>query len=905
MSQIAHDPFGAKTTLSTPTGIVEYWRITRLEDLGLVRISDLPFSIRVLLESLLRNCDGYQVTESDVQNAARWAQGTAGMVEIPFKPGRVILQDFTGVPALVDLASMREAVHRLGKDPQIINPLVPVDLVIDHSLQVDCYGTPEAAEENLRLEMERNRERYIFLRWGQKSFRNFRIFPPGTGIIHQVNLEHLATVVQLQTLNGHKIAFPDTVVGTDSHTTMINGIGVLGWGVGGIEAEAVMLGQSLPLLLPEVVGCELAGNLPPGVTATDLVLTITALLRREGVVGKFVEFFGSGAQRLSVPDRATVANMAPEYGATVGFFPPDQQVLDYLRLTGRSAQHVSLVEAYLKEQQLFRTRETPVPRYSKVVYLDLQSVEPSLAGPKRPHDRVHLFRVPATFRQALLTSPKERGYGLADGDLERKIPVAIGGTTEILTHGSVVIAAITSCTITSNPGAMLAAGLLARKALERGLRSKPYVKTSLAPGSRTVTQYLQKSGLQEALNALGFFTVGYGCTTCIGNSGPLPEPVAQAIRQGNLVAVAVLSGNRNFEGRVHPLVKANYLASPPLVVAYALAGRIDINFDTEPLGFDPAGQPVYLRDIWPTQEEIAAVLRECVRPEAFEIAFRGSSEPAEWQNLEAPEVSLFPWDPESTYIREAPFFEGFSLQPEPIQPIRGARVLVLLGDSVTTDHISPAGSIPADSPAGRYLIEHGVSPEEFNSYGARRGNHEVMIRGTFANIRLRNFLVPELEGGFTRHFPDGTIMPIYEAAMRYQAEKVPLLVLAGQEYGCGSSRDWAAKGTRLLGVRAVLAASFERIHRSNLIGMGVLPLQFLEGQTWQSLGLTGEEIYDIEGLEDGQLSPGCHLQVKAVTPTGQVKEFAVRVRIDTRVEMDYFRHGGVLPYVLRQLVASR
>lgn len=906
MRQITQDPFGAKATLSTPTGTVEYWRITRLEDLGLVRISDLPFSIRVLLESLLRNCDGYQVTESDVQNAARWAQGTAGMVEVPFKPGRVILQDFTGVPALVDLASMREAVHRLGKDPQIVNPLVPVDLVIDHSLQVDCSGTPEAAEENLRLEMERNRERYIFLRWGQKSFRNFRIFPPGTGIIHQVNLEHLATVVQVQTLNGHKIAFPDTVVGTDSHTTMINGIGVLGWGVGGIEAEAVMLGQPLPLLLPEVVGCELAGTLPPGVTATDLVLTITALLRREGVVGKFVEFFGSGADSLPVPDRATVANMAPEYGATVGFFPPDEQVLDYLRLTGRSAQHVSLVEAYLKEQLLFRTRETPVPRYSKVVYLDLQSVEPSLAGPKRPHDRVHMLRVPVAFRQTLLAPTKERGYGLAEEELERKIPITVGGCSETLTHGSVVIAAITSCTITSNPGAMVAAGLLARKALERGLSSKPYVKTSLAPGSRAVTQYLQKSGLQEALNALGFFTVGYGCTTCIGNSGPLPEPVAQAIRQGNLVAVAVLSGNRNFEGRIHPLVKANYLASPPLVVAYALAGRIDINFDTEPLGFDPAGQPVYLRDIWPTQEEIAAILRECVRPEVFEVAFQGPSAGLEqWQNLQAPDTPLFPWDPRSTYIREAPFFEGISLEPEEVKPIRGARVLALLGDSVTTDHISPAGSIPPDSPAGRYLIEHGVSPEEFNSYGARRGNHEVMIRGTFANIRLRNFLVPEVEGGFTRHFPDGTVMPIYEAAMKYQAEGVPLLVVAGHEYGSGSSRDWAAKGTRLLGVRAVLAASFERIHRSNLIGMGVLPLEFLEGQTWQSLGLTGEEVYDIEGLEDDRLSPGCHLQVKAVSPTGQIKEFPVRVRIDTRVEMDYFRHGGVLPYVLRQLVAAR
>jgi aconitate hydratase len=885
---------------------MQIWRLGRLEELGLTRIDELPFSIRVLLENVLRSCDGYQVTEEDVVQVAKWAEGSAGNVEIRFKPARVLLQDFTGVPALVDLASLREAFARWGGDPLRVNPLVPVDLVIDHSVQVDCAGSPEALQRNMELEMARNRERYMFLRWGQKNFRGMRIFPPGTGIIHQVNLEYLATVVQRAEVDGRPVAFPDTVVGTDSHTTMINGIGTLGWGVGGIEAEAVMLGQPLPMLLPEVLGCELGGSLPPGATATDLVLTLTALLRREGVVGKFVEFFGSGVASLSVPDRATVANMAPEYGATVGFFAPDEQVLDYLRLTGRSEQHIALVEAYLKHQRLFRTADSPVPRYTKVLYVDLRAIEPCLAGPKRPHDRVHLFRVAALFRQTLVTPPAKGGYGVAEDQVEQAIPISMDGHSETLRHGSVVIAAITSCTITSNPTAMVAAGLLAKKALEFGLKPKPYVKTSLAPGSRVVTDYLERSGLQRALDALGFFTVGYGCTTCIGNSGPLLEPVARAIRQGNLVAVAVLSGNRNFEGRIHPLVKANFLASPPLVVAYALAGRIDINFQNDPIGVTPTGKPVFLRDIWPGQEEVIRVVREHVRADSFHVAYQlQRTTPEQWEQLPSPDSPLFPWDPQSTYIRPAPFFDDFQWEPVPLEPIQGARVLVLLGDSVTTDHISPAGEIAVESPAGRYLLGHGVSPEEFNSYGARRGNHEVMIRGTFANIRLRNYLVPDREGGFTRHLPDGPVMTIYEAAMRYQAEKVPLLVLAGHEYGSGSSRDWAAKGTRLLGVRAVLAASFERIHRSNLIGMGVVPLQFLEGQTWQSLGLTGEERYNILGLEDPKLLPGSELQVEAISPEGQVKRFAVRLRVDSRVEMDYLRHGGLLPFVLRRLLVSR
>ncbi len=905
MRSSAIDWFTAKQVLDTPAGKVEIWSLRRLEDKGLVELAALPYSIRVLLENVLRHCDGYHAREEDVVAVAQWARGTAGKIEVPFFPGRVILQDFTGVPALVDLASMRSAVVRLGGDPLVVNPLVPVDLVIDHSVQVDCYGSKQALDENLRLEMDRNRERYTFLKWGQGNFQRFHVIPPGVGIIHQVNLERLATVVSCEQLGQARIAYPDIVVGTDSHTTMINGIGVLGWGVGGIEAEAVMLGQAIPLLLPEVVGCEFTGRLRPAVTATDLVLTVTAVLRREGVVGKFVEFFGSGVHTLSVPDRATVANMAPEYGATVGFFPPDEKVLEYLRQTGRSPAHVALVEKYLKAQQLFTSPGDPLPHYTKVVSIELDSIEPSIAGPKRPHDRVRLFEVPQIFRKALAASVAERGYGLGSAEVAQTVPVVIGGREYRLGHGSVVLAAITSCTITSNPAAMIAAGIVARKAVQRGLSVPPFVKTSLAPGSRVVTDYLTRSGLQEALDALGFHIVGYGCTTCIGNSGPLPQPVAEAIRQGNLVAVAVLSGNRNFEGRIHPLVKANFLASPPLVVAYALAGRIDIHFDHEPLGTDREGRPAFLRELWPQPGEIEAIAQQAIRQNAFQMIYEAALAGAsDWHLLPSIPSPVFPWDPESTYIREAPFFVDFSLTAPPMKPIVGARVLALLGDSVTTDHISPAGSIPPDSPAGQYLIGRGVAPENFNSYGARRGNHEVMIRGTFANIRLRNFLVPDREGGFTCHLPDGEVMSIYEASMRYQTEGVPLLVIAGSEYGSGSSRDWAAKGTRLLGVRAVLASSFERIHRSNLVGMGVLPLEFIDGQTWQSLGLTGRELYNIHTLNEESLSPGCQLEVEAVGPSGEAKTFRVRVRIDTQVEMDYFRHGGLLPYMLRRLVLA-
>ncbi|MCS7238263.1 MAG: aconitate hydratase AcnA [Thermoguttaceae bacterium] len=906
MSAGGVNPFGARDVLDTPAGEVTFYRLAQLEAAGVVQLDLLPYSIRILLEAVLRHCDGYRACQEDVVNIAGWAAGTAGKVEVPFFPARVILQDFTGVPALVDLASMRSAVARLGGDPLAVNPLVPVDLVIDHSVQVDCYGRPEALEENLRLEMERNRERYIFLKWGQRNFRHLRVIPPGVGIIHQVNLEKLATVVQVAQVDGQRLAYPDTLVGTDSHTTMINGIGVVGWGVGGIEAEAVMLGQPIPLLLPEVIGCELVGSLPPGVTATDLVLTITALLRREGVVGKFVEFFGPGAHQLPVPDRATVANMAPEYGATMGFFPPDERVLEYLELTGRPRSHIQLVEAYLKEQGLFYRLDAPPPRYTKVISLDLSTIEPSLAGPKRPHDRVRLFDVPSFFSKTLRAPVTERGYALGEEECNRSVDININGESYTLRHGSVVLAAITSCTITSNPTAMVAAGLVARKAVELGLRVPPFVKTSLAPGSRVVTDYLTRSGLQRALDLLGFHTVGYGCTTCIGNSGPLPEPVAQAIRQANLVAVAVLSGNRNFEARIHPLVRANFLASPPLVVAYALAGRIDIDFASEPIGQDRQGRPVYLRELWPEPEEVNNILRGAITHDAFQIAYEAALPgPHRWHELPSVESPVFSWDPASTYIREAPFFADFSLSPPPIPPICGARVLALLGDSVTTDHISPAGSIPVSSPAGQYLIAMGVRPEEFNSYGARRGNHEVMIRGTFANIRLRNFLVPDREGGYTCHFPGGEIMTIYEAAIRYQQEGVPLVVIAGHEYGSGSSRDWAAKGTRLLGVRAVLAASFERIHRSNLVGMGVLPLQFVDGQTWQSLGLSGREIFNIYGVEEGKLTPGGLVEVEAVGPSGERKRFPARVRIDTQMELDYYRHGGVLPYVLRTIVLSR
>lgn len=894
-----HDPFHARDTFATAAGPMGLYRLTRLEDAGLTSVSALPYSIRVLLESVLRNCDGYQVTENDVRNLAGWQPARRVAIEVPFKPARVVLQDFTGVPAVVDLAAMRSAMKRLGGDPQRINPLVPVDLVVDHSVQVDRFGSPEALAENMTLEFQRNRERYEFLRWGQKAFRNFRVVPPAVGIIHQVNLEFLAKCVFVQCDAAGPVAFPDTLVGTDSHTTMINGLGVVGWGVGGIEAEAVMLGQPLYMLAPEVIGFELQGELPAGATATDLVLTVTQILRAEGVVDKFVEFFGPALAGMRVADRALVANMAPEYGATMGYFPIDEQTLAYLRETGRSEEEVNLVECYTKEQHLFRSlTAAAAPHYTKVLHLDLAAVEPSVAGPKRPQDRVALGEVQQSFRHALHAPLKQRGFALSEEQIGRTAEVAGDGT---IGHGAVVIASITSCTNTSNPGVMLAAGLLARKAVERGLRVKPHVKTSLAPGSRVVTDYLQRTGLDKPLDALGFQTVGYGCMTCIGNSGPLPDAVAKAVGAGQLVAAAVLSGNRNFEGRINPLVKANYLASPPLVVAYALAGTVDIDLSADPLGAGVDGRPVYLKDLWPSPAEISAAVAQAIGPEMFRMRYAHACESNEtWNRIEVPDAELFPWDPSSTYIQEPPFLLDLAAAPSPIQPILGARVLAALGDSVTTDHISPAGSIAASSPAGRYLQERGVAPVDFNSYGSRRGNDRVMARGTFANIRIRNQLAAGAEGGVTRHLPDGQLMSIFDAAMKYRAEGVPLLVLAGAEYGAGSSRDWAAKGPHLLGVRAVIASSFERIHRSNLVGMGILPLQLPPGQSWESLGLCGEEAFDIEGLNDA-MQPRGELAVRATAADSTVREFRAKVRIDTPVELEYYRNGGILQTVLRRL----
>jgi aconitate hydratase len=792
--------------------------------------------------------------------------------------------------------------RRLGGDPKRINPLIPVDLVIDHSVQVDQFGSPDALAANVELEMMRNRERYEFLRWGQKAFANFRVVPPSVGIVHQVNLEFLAKCVFLRDDGRGPVAIPDTLVGTDSHTTMINGLGVLGWGVGGIEAEAVMLGQPLYMLVPEVIGFELAGRLPPAATATDLVLTVTQVLRREGVVDKFVEYFGSGVASMTVADRATLANMAPEYGATMGFFAIDARTLDYLRLTGRTDDEVQLVERYTKEQQLFRTEDAPVPRYTKVLALDLSTVEPSLAGPKRPQDRVLLRKARDAFRHSLRAPVAQRGFALAETELDRSATVRADGRTSTIGHGAVVIASITSCTNTSNPSVMLAAGLLAQKAVERGLRVPPHVKTSLSPGSRVVTDYLAAAGLDKPLAALGFDTVGYGCMTCIGNSGPLPEAVAGALTQNNLVAAAVLSGNRNFEGRINALVKANYLASPPLVVAYALAGSMEVDLAGEPLGEGRDGKPVYLKDLWPSQGEIEGAIRRAVRPEMFRQRYSDvfAANPR-WNEIPVTPSDLFPWHAESTYIQEPPFLLDVAAEPGPIRPIVGARVLLALGDSVTTDHISPAGSIGKSSPAGKYLLDRGVQPVDFNSYGSRRGNDRVMTRGTFANIRLRNLLAPGTEGGVTRHLPDGEPMTVYDAAMRYQADGVRLMILAGAEYGTGSSRDWAAKGTYLLGVRAVIAASFERIHRSNLVGMGVLPLEFSAGQTWQSLHLTGEETFEIASLGD-DLKPRDELSIRAVSPEGNTTEFRVRVRIDTPIELEYYRNGGILQTVLRKLL---
>jgi aconitate hydratase len=896
------DPFGVRASLETKSGRAAIYRLDGLEKSGLGNLSRLPFSIKVLLEAVLRNCDGTLVTEDDVRALAAWNAAAPAQREVPFKPARVILQDFTGVPAVVDLAALRSAMKRLGGDPSKINPLVPVDLVIDHSVQVDVFGSAQALQKNAEIEFQRNRERYEFLRWGQKAFDGFRVVPPATGIVHQVNLEFLAKVVQAAKDVSETVLYPDTLVGTDSHTTMINGLGVLGWGVGGIEAEAAMLGQPYYFLTPKVVGFKLKGKLNEGVTATDLVLTVTEMLRKKGVVDKFVEFFGDGLSQMTLADRATVANMSPEYGATMGFFPVDAETLRYLRQTGRTDEEVDRVERYTKEQGIFRTEQTPDPQFTDALELDLEKVEPSLAGPKRPQDRIPLSAMKSSFQRILTAPVKERGFGLQAKDLERSGAVGTDGTHARLGHGAVVIAAITSCTNTSNPSVMIAAGLVAKNALERGLKVPSYVKTSLAPGSKVVTEYLKAAGLLEKLAEIRFNLVGYGCTTCIGNSGPLPEEVAKAVTENQLVAAAVLSGNRNFEGRVHPLVRANYLASPPLVVAYALAGRVDVDLNTEPLGQGRGGAPVYLRDIWPKHEEVVSTMNRAIRPEMFREVYGNvwNGNP-EWNAIPVSGGALYEWQKDSTYIQEPPFFTELTPEPTPVGDIRGARVLALLGDSVTTDHISPAGDIPVDGPAGRYLVEHGVVKKDFNSFGSRRGNDRVMLRGTFANIRLKNLLVPGVEGGVTVHFPDAKQMPIYDAAMQYKREGVPLVVVAGKEYGSGSSRDWAAKGTLLLGVRAVLAESYERIHRGNLVGMGVLPLQFAEGQSAASLGLTGQEVFDITGLSEN-IKPHAEVTVSAKAPDGSSRGFKAIARLDSHVEVNYYRNGGILPTVLRNFL---
>ncbi|MGB6234148.1 MAG: aconitate hydratase AcnA [Candidatus Acidiferrales bacterium] len=884
----ASNSFNARSTLKVAGESFEIFRLSSLESSREGKIASFPFSLKILLENLLRQEGGPFVQADDVRALAHWRPKEEPSQEISFLPARVLLQDFTGVPAIVDLAAMREAMRKLGGDPAKINPLFPAELVIDHSVQVDQFGTPQSFAFNSELEFMRNIERYALLRWGQDSFRNFRVVPPDTGICHQVNLEYLSRVVFRREEAGKQIAYPDSLVGTDSHTTMVNGLGVFGWGVGGIEAEAAMLGQPLSMLIPQVVGFKLHGRLHEGATATDLVLTVTEMLRKKGVVGKFVEFYGAGLSSLTLPDRATISNMAPEYGATMGFFPVDSEALAYLRFTGRDENHVKLVEAYTKEQELFRTDATPDPEFSDMLELDLADVVPTIAGPKRPQDKVPLTQAKSVFQKSLAAAPKHTN-------------VQNNGDRFELGDGSVVIAAITSCTNTSNPSLMLGAGILAKKAVERGLKSKPWVKTSLAPGSMVVSDYLKKSGLTPFLEELRFHLVGYGCTTCIGNSGPLSEPISKAIKENDLVAVSVLSGNRNFEGRINPLCRANYLASPPLVVAYALAGRMDFDMEKDPLGSDKAGKPVYLRDIWPTPQEVEVLMRSSVTTDMFhkEYAniFTGDNR---WRALPVPKGDLYAWDAKSTYIKLPPFFEGMPPKPGPIHDLNGLRVLALLGDSVTTDHISPAGSIPVDSPAGKYLIANGVQPKGFNSYGARRGNHEVMIRGTFANIRLRNMLAPGTEGGWTLHQPSGTKMTIFDAAEKYRSEGVPLLVIAGQEYGAGSSRDWAAKGTLLLGVRAVLAESFERIHRSNLIGMGVLPLEFQNGETAKSLGLTGRESFQIEGFAE-HFKPRKIVRIHARDAAGKEKSFSACLRIDTPVEAAYYQHGGILQYVLRQM----
>jgi aconitate hydratase len=955
------DSFKSKSTLKSGAATYTIYRLDALKSEG-VDLARLPFSLRILLENLLRHEDGDSVTADDIRFLAKWDPAAEPSREIAYMPARVLMQDFTGVPAVVDLAAMRDAMKTLGGDPERINPLQPAELVIDHSVQVDEFGNLRAYDLNAALEFQRNRERYAFLKWGQTAFRNFSAVPPGMGICHQVNLEYLARVVFT---TADKVAYPDTLVGTDSHTTMINGLGVLGWGVGGIEAEAAMLGQPVSMLVPQVVGFKLTGKLKEGTTATDLVLTVTQMLRKLGVVGKFVEFYGPGVSELPLADRATIANMAPEYGATCGIFPVDAVTLDYLRLTGRPAEQIALVEAYYKEQGLFHTANAPEAQYSATLALDLGTVEPSVAGPKRPQDRVQLHDVAGSFKEQLpsLLGPNasknggavrqllnwegEGGHASIDGNLSSSIgapaPVVLapsvpvetlaaeGGSIAVLEapavsiqsrfgvnpepyldHGSIVIAAITSCTNTSNPSVMLAAGLLAKKAVEKGLSTPPWVKTSLAPGSRVVTDYYEKAGLMPYLDALRFQIVGYGCTTCIGNSGPLPTDVSKAIEDHGLVAVSVLSGNRNFEGRISPEVRANYLMSPPLVVAYALAGRIGHNFEKDPLGKDKSGNPVFLRDIWPTQQEIAATVASSIDSEMFRKEYATVSHgDKNWQNLKFPEGKTYGWEADSTYIRKAPYFDGMKAQPEAVEDIHGARVLAVLGDSVTTDHISPAGSIKLNGPAGKYLTEHGVKPADFNSYGSRRGNHEVMVRGTFANVRLRNKLAPGTEGGVTRLLPEGKEMSIYDASVEYAKRGTPLAILAGKEYGSGSSRDWAAKGPRLLGIRFVIAESYERIHRSNLVGMGILPLQFLPGQNAESLHLTGEEVFrvgeqpgELKAMLDSKFANGREITVFAESPSGKTTQFSVTVRIDTPQEILYYQHGGILQYVLRQLAAK-
>jgi len=891
------DSFKARTTLKVGTQQYEILSLAALKSLNVER---LPFSLKILLENLLRFEDGVNVTKSDIEALLKWEPKALPSHEIAFTPARVIMQDFTGVPCIVDLAAMREAIVKLGGDAQKVNPLAPAELVIDHSVQVDEYGAANSLQHNNEIEFQRNGERYMFLRWGQTAFSNFKVVPPNTGIVHQVNIERLARVIFSDDVAGNKTAYPDTLVGTDSHTTMVNGLGVLGWGVGGIEAEAAMLGQPVTMLIPQVIGFKLTGALPPGTTATDLVLTVTEILRKKGVVDKFVEFFGDGLKGLPLADRATIANMSPEFGSTCAIFPIDEETIRYLELTGRSADQIALVEAYAKAQGLWRINGAPAADYTDVVELDLSKVEPSLAGPKRPQDRVPLKSAKAVYQSSVKKMAEERSQ--KNPSATGSAPAKVGGTSFEVKDGAVLIAAITSCTNTSNPAVLVAAGLLARNALKLGLSAKPWVKTSLAPGSRVVTDYLTKAGLLHDLEQLGFYTVGYGCTTCIGNSGPLKPEISEAVRAGDVVACSVLSGNRNFEGRVHPEIKMNFLASPPLVVAYALAGSLNIDITTEPLGHGKDGKPVYLKDIWPSAKDVAGAVASSVDSAMFKKGyanvFLGD---ANWAAIKTPAGKIYSWDGKSTYVKNPPYFDGMTMTPAPMTDIKGARALAVLGDSVTTDHISPAGNIAKSSPAAKYLMAQGVQAVDFNSYGARRGNHEVMMRGTFANIRLRNLLLPGTEGGVTLHIPSGEQMSIFDASMKYKATNTPLVILAGKEYGTGSSRDWAAKGTMLLGVKAVIAESFERIHRSNLIGMGVLPLQFKEGQNTQTLGLTGKESFEIVGLKGGAAK---FVKVIAKTDAGQTTEFEARLRIDTPKELDYYQHGGILQYVLRQLAAA-